>query len=108
AYKTLPRAARRERHAAVARFLEATTAVGQSHEALGLHWREAGEPERAVECFVSAAEQAGRGWAKEHALALYGQALELVPEDDAARRRRIQLRQAVLSQALYHAHHHDV
>ena len=34
AYQTLPRAAKRSRHAAVARFLEATTAVGQSHEAL--------------------------------------------------------------------------
>jgi class 3 adenylate cyclase len=108
AYKTLPRPDRRERHAAVARFLESATAVGQSYEALGHHWREAGESERAVECFLSAAEQAGRGWAKERALALYGQALELVPEDDAARRRSIQLRQAVLSQALFHAHHRDV
>jgi class 3 adenylate cyclase len=108
AYKTLPRPDRRERHAAVARFLESATAVGQSHEALGHHWREAGESERAVECFVSAAEQAGRGWAKERALALYGQALELVPEDDAKRRRGIQLRQAVLAHALIHAHQRDV
>ena len=108
AYKTLPRPNRRERHAAVARFLESATAVGQSYEALGDHWREAGESERAVECFVSAAEQAGRGWAKERALALYRQALELVPEDDAARRRGIQLRQAVLSQALFHTYYRDV
>ncbi len=42
AYATLPRAARRSKHAAVARFLEATTDVGQSHEALGHHWREPG------------------------------------------------------------------
>jgi predicted ATPase len=108
AYKTLPRPDRRERHAAVARFLESATAVGQSYEALAHHWWEAGESERAVECFVSAAEQAGRGWAKERALALYGQALELVPEDDTKRRRGIQLRQAVLAHALIHAHQRDV
>src|SRR5262249_30828947 len=44
-----PRAARRAKHGAVARYLEATTDVGQSHEALGHHWRAAGEKERAVE-----------------------------------------------------------
>ena len=49
AYGTLPRAARREKHAAVARFLAEATAVGQSHEALAHHWREAGENERALE-----------------------------------------------------------
>ncbi len=36
AYGTLPRAARKAKHAAVARFLEATTDAGQSHEALEL------------------------------------------------------------------------
>ena len=46
-------------------------AVGQSHEALAHHWREAGEHERAVDDLVAAADQAGRGWAKEHALTLY-------------------------------------
>ena len=100
AYKTLPRAARKERHAAVARFLEETTAIGQSSEALGHHWREAGEPDRAADFFVLAAEHAGRGWAKERALALYGEALELVPEDDEDRRRSIKLRRAVLSAAI--------
>ena len=86
AYATLPRAARRERHGAVARFLEATTAVGQSHEALGHHWREAGENDRAVEHLVAAADQAGRGWAKQRAVTLYREALELLGEDDARRR----------------------
>src|SRR3990170_1849806 len=72
AYLRLPRAARRERHAAVAAYLEATTGgVGQSNEALAHHWREAGEHDRAVDCLVAAADQAGRGWAKEHAVALY-------------------------------------
>jgi class 3 adenylate cyclase len=101
AYGTLPRAARRSRHAAVARFLEATTALGQSHEALGHHWREAGEVDRAVEHLLAAAEQAGRGWAKKRALVLYTQALELLPADDG-RRREIKLRQAVLGQAYAH------
>ena len=101
AYQTLPRAARRERHAAVARFLSAATAVGQSHEALAHHWREAGEAERAVEQLLAAADQANRGWAKEHALTLFGEALELVPDDDAERRRSIKLRQAVTAQALF-------
>ena len=101
AYSTLPRAARRVKHAAVARFLEATTAPGQSHEALGHHWREAGEVDQAVEHLLAAAEQAGRGWAKKRALVLYTQALELLPADDA-RRREIKLRQAVVGQAYAH------
>jgi class 3 adenylate cyclase len=108
AYGTLPRAARRERHAAVARFLEATTAVGQSHEALGHHWREAGEHERAVVHLMAAAEQAGRGWAKRRALELYSEAFQLLPEEDQEGRRAIRMRQAVLSQALLHMHEHDV
>jgi class 3 adenylate cyclase len=107
AYQTLPRAARRERHAAVARFLSSATATGQSHEALARHWREAGEPERAVEELVAAAELAGRGWAKDHAISLYSQALELVG-DDAERRRSIRLRQAVIAQAFAHIVQDDV
>ncbi|MEP7225173.1 MAG: hypothetical protein ABI783_09470, partial [Actinomycetota bacterium] len=102
AYQTLPRAARRDRHAAVARFLEETTDVGQSHEALAHHWREAGEAELAVNHLVAAADQAGRGWAKERAIKLYSEALELVPESDEERRRSIKLRQAVTIQALFH------
>jgi predicted ATPase len=100
AYQTLPRAARRERHAAVARFLEETTAVGQSHEALAHHWLEAGEASRAVDEFVAAADQAGRGWAKEHAAKLYADALALVPEDNAASRRAITMKRMVTIQAL--------
>ncbi|HEU5213595.1 MAG TPA: AAA family ATPase [Gaiellaceae bacterium] len=108
AYGTLPRAARRERHAAVARFLEQATAVGQSHEALGHHWREAGENERALDELEAAGDQAGRGWAKEHAIKLYGEALQLVPEDDHARRKSLRMRQIVAVQALSHLHMVDV
>jgi predicted ATPase len=103
AYLRLPRAARRERHAAVATYLEETTgAVGQSNEALAHHWREAGEHERAVDCLIVAAGQAGRGWAKERAVALYRAALELIPADDEERRRDVRGRLAVAIQAMYH------
>ena len=101
AYKTLPRAARQSRHAAVARFLEATTAVGQSHEALAHHWHEAGEPDRAVEHYLIAGDQAGRGWAKQRAVELYREALALVPEG-SPRRRHVMARLAVAVQAVYH------
>jgi predicted ATPase len=109
AYQRLPRAARRDRHAAVAAFLEETTGqMGQSAEALAYHWREAGESEKAVTHLVAAADQAGRGWAKEHALSLYTQALRLVPEGDDQLRRSIRLRQAVTAMALQHIIQEDV
>jgi predicted ATPase len=108
AYQRLPRAARRDRHAAVAAFLEDTTGeMGQSEEALAYHWREAGENERAARHLIAAADQAGRGWAKGHALALYTQALELLADDDA-RKRSIMLRQAVTAQAFQHLIQQDV
>jgi predicted ATPase len=108
AYQGLPRAARRDRHAAVASYLEETTgAGGQSAEAVAQHWREAGESDKAIEALIAAADQAGRGWAKEHALTLYAQALELMPDDDA-RRRSIRLRQVVTAQAYQHMIQHDV
>jgi class 3 adenylate cyclase len=102
AYLRLPRAQRRARHAAVAAYLDETTRdAGQSNEALAHHWREAGENHRAVDCLMIAADQAGRGWAKRHALTLYSAALELLPEDDP-RRREVRLRQAVAAQAFAH------
>lgn len=102
AYQIIPRAVRRERHAAVARFLEETTGgVGQAQDALARHWREAGENDRAVEYLMAAADQAGRGWAKEHAIRLYAEALELIPEGSVDRRREIKLRQVVMSHALF-------
>jgi hypothetical protein len=86
----------------VAGFLEETTGeVAQSQEALAHHRREAGEHDRAVQHLIAAGDQAGRGWAKERAVALYRQALELVPENDE-RRRDIGRRLAVAVQALYH------
>jgi class 3 adenylate cyclase len=102
AYATVPRARRRERHAAVARFLEETTTeTGESAATLAFHWREAGDTERALHHFLAAADHAGRGWAKERAIALYNDASRLLPEDDA-RRRDINRKRAVAFQAFYH------
>jgi class 3 adenylate cyclase len=102
AYASLPRARRREAHAIVAAFLEEVTAEGESTAALGHHWREAGEQDRAVGYLEAAAEQASRGWAKEEAVRLYREALALVPEEDEERRRRLRLRAAVAQQMSYH------
>jgi class 3 adenylate cyclase len=108
AYGRLPRAARRERHAVVAEFLqERTRAGGQANEAIADHWQQAGEPERAVDCLLIAADQAARGWAKGHALTLYSTLLEFLPEDDP-RRREVRLRQVVTAQAFQHLVQQDV
>ena len=110
AYGTLPRAVRRERHAMVARHVEAT--MGDRHgdvaTVLAHHWEEAGEAERAVRCYLAAAEHAGRGWAKQEAAALYAQALRLIPEGDVPTRRRVRMQRAIAQQAYLHAALGDV
>ena len=101
AYATLPRARRRERHAVVAEFLEqATAGAGATATALSTHWREAGENRRALEYLLLAAEQAGRGWAKDEAAGLYGEALELC--EDPQERREILRKQALALVAFQH------
>jgi predicted ATPase len=95
AYATLPRAKRREAHAAVAAFLEGMHGEHESPAALGQHWLEAGDRARAADYFVAAAEQASRGWAKDEAVAFYKQALELVGGDDEQRRRELRGKLAV-------------
>jgi predicted ATPase len=103
AYATLPRTTRRERHAAVAQFLEASTGgAGATATALAMHWREAGEPERALQYVLVAADQAGRGWAKGEAAALYKEALDLLPPDDVDRRRDISRRRTLALVAASH------
>jgi predicted ATPase len=103
AYELLPRARRRERHEECERFLEQATAeVGEAGAALARHWRDAGNPGRAVDYFVAAAEQEERGWAKGHAAELYREALGLVPEGDTERRSELRGRLAVAHQAFYH------
>ena len=80
----------------VAGWLEETVgSAGGSAAVLAYHWREAGDSERAVDYLLMAAEEAGRGLAKAEAVALYNQALELVPESDAERRREVNLKRAI-------------
>jgi class 3 adenylate cyclase len=103
AYTTLPRPQRRKRHAAVAAFLEeAAPELPAAISALASHWREAGENCRAAEYFVVAGDQAGRGWAKEEAMAFYQQAADLVGGDDPKLRREILRRRALASIAVVH------
>ena len=103
AYDLLPRARRQERHAHAARYIEESSAeVGESTSALARHWRDAGEPERAIGYFVAAGEQAERGWAKERAVALYREGLALVPDGDGDVRRHLRRKLAVARQAHYH------
>jgi class 3 adenylate cyclase len=104
AYATLPRARRRERHEAIAVFLEEAVAeTGDVAPALGHHWHEAGDLERAARYYVSAGDQANRGWAKGEAAAYYQEALALIPASDVQLRRDVTKRQAVAMQAVYHA-----
>ncbi len=104
AYATLPKAARRERHAVVARFIERAAGDPTAYAALlAHHWREAGEDVNAADYLLVAADQAGRGWASREAVELCNQALELIPESDKARRRRARLRRAAAWQAEWHA-----
>jgi class 3 adenylate cyclase/predicted ATPase len=103
AYATLPKAARRERHAVVARFIERAAGDQTAYAViLAHHWRESGENTHAADYLLTAADQAGRGWAPHEAVELCNQALELIPEDDAARTRKARLRRAVAAMAEYH------
>jgi class 3 adenylate cyclase/tetratricopeptide (TPR) repeat protein len=96
AYRTLTRAARRERHATVARHIEGALGANARDLAATLahHWREAGEPLRAVEYLLVAARRAGESWAQASVKALYEEALELA-DGDVALSSRIQLQQAI-------------
>src|SRR5436190_538510 len=104
AYSTLSKAARVGRHAAVASFLEQAAGDPDAYAAiLAHHWRHAGDAVKAADYLLTAADQAGRGWAHQEAASLCTQALELIPEDDLARRRRARLRRAVALQTGLHA-----
>jgi class 3 adenylate cyclase/energy-coupling factor transporter ATP-binding protein EcfA2 len=103
AYDLLARADRARRHTLVAEFFERSTgASGESSGALARHWRDAGEFERAVQQLARAAEQAERGWAKDHAALLYREALALIPEEDVERRSMLRRRLAIASTASFH------
>jgi class 3 adenylate cyclase len=103
AYATVPRARRRELHAAVARFLEdATRGAAATATALAEHWREAGDAERAVHYLIVAGDQAGRGWAKDEAAEFYAEALALVPAEETKLRSDIARRRALALAAVVH------
>jgi predicted ATPase len=103
AYELLPRGERRQRHEQVARFIEeATPEVGEAAAALARHWRDAGNPERAVDFFMTAAAEAERGWAKDLAVSFYRDAFALAPEEDQERRRFLRRKLAIAQQAYMH------
>jgi class 3 adenylate cyclase len=103
AYDLLPRARRRDRHREAALFLEEVSGeFGEVGAALARHWRDAGEHSRAVHYFAAAAVDAERGWAKEHAAALYREALVLVPKSDSQRRKELTQRLAIAETASFH------
>jgi class 3 adenylate cyclase/tetratricopeptide (TPR) repeat protein len=90
AYATVPRAVRRERHAAVARHLEEHLAGDALSTILAHHWREAGESAKAIPHLLQAALAARRGWAKEAAIDLYTSAFELADDEQVRRQIRLQ------------------
>ena len=94
AYATLPRGLRRELHAATARVIEAS--VPDPTElawVLAYHWREGGEPARAIEYLLAAGDRARAALAVEETYDFYSRALDLADTD--ADRRRIRLRRGV-------------
>jgi class 3 adenylate cyclase/tetratricopeptide (TPR) repeat protein len=94
AYGTLPRAARRDLHAATARAIEKSAADrGGLAWILAHHWREAGEVGLASEHFLAAAERARDASAVEETYDLFTQALDLATTDED--RRGIRLRRAL-------------
>jgi len=79
AYGTLPRAGRRERHRAVAAFIERASGdrVRESASILAHHYREADDDAKAATYLMMAADVASRAWAKQQAITLLGEAIEI-------------------------------
>ena len=96
AYGTVPRAVRRERHAAVAQYVEEELTGDTLSAILAYHWREAGQGRRAVPYLLAAATTARRSWAKGAAVDLYAKALELERDEAAQRAIRLQRAQALV------------
>ncbi len=91
AYATLPRSIRRQRHRAVAEYIESVTSEAVSLASiLAHHWREAGDTNKSIEYLMLAAEQALKGWALNDAVSLFDSALSLAVDDD----QRVQIRLA--------------
>jgi class 3 adenylate cyclase/tetratricopeptide (TPR) repeat protein len=91
AYGTMPRAARRELHGAIARYLEERlTDRADLGWLLAHHWTQAGEPTRAISYLLAAAQRAQDALAVDEAYDLLTRAFDLA--EDAAERRRILFR----------------
>ena len=91
AYGTMPRAARRELHGAIARYLEEAVRVRPDLGwLLAHHWTQAGDPTRAITYLLAAAERAQDALAVDEAHDLLTRAFDLA--DDELERRRILLR----------------
>ena len=65
---------------------------------LGHHWREVGEPAKAIPYLLAAADAAQNGWAKDAAVDFYTKAFELAEDDEL--RREIRMKRALALVAL--------
>ena len=74
---------------------ETAGSAGGSAAILAYHWREAGDSGRAVDYLVKAAERAEAAGAQTETVALFNQAVALIPEGDTERRRELNLKRAV-------------
>jgi predicted ATPase len=103
AYDTLPKARRRDLHMGAADFIEDVAGDRSAEWApvLAIHYRNAEQIDRAIEYLLVAADQAGRGWAKDLAVDFFDRAIQLMSSDDE-RLRSIRLQRAVAEQAAYH------
>jgi tetratricopeptide (TPR) repeat protein len=101
AYATVPRAVRRQRHLAVARYIEDTLAGAAETLApiLAHHWREAGESRRAIPYLLAATDAARRSWAQETVVDLYSTVIELAETEEQRRDLRLQRGLALVSLA---------
>ncbi len=79
AYNTLPRSARRDRHRTVAAFIEQASGdrVRASASILAHHYREAGDDAKTATFLMMAADVASRAWAKQQAITLLAEAIEI-------------------------------
>jgi class 3 adenylate cyclase/tetratricopeptide (TPR) repeat protein len=94
AYATLPRALRRDLHAATARVIEASVPDPQELAwVLALHWREGGDAAKAIEYLIAAGDRSLASLAGEQTYDLYSRALELATTDED--RRHILLRRGL-------------
>jgi class 3 adenylate cyclase/tetratricopeptide (TPR) repeat protein len=94
AYATLPRALRRDLHAAIAGAIEGSVAdPAELAWVLAVHWREGGNPHRAMEYLITAGDRAAAALAAEQTYDLYSRALDLATSDED--RRRILLRRGL-------------